>query len=323
MPAKIKTILLTLALIALVSGWSLFKTFSNQIQDPEFSSSKFNSQINNDNDKDGLTNQEESYWNTDMENKDTDGDGFLDGEEVASGHNPVIAGPADLLTEFGKERIATNLTEKLSALIAAGLYAGNLSASASQDQFSSAVDKLSLAALYDGTVTLTPNELKDSEIALVKDSKKAQQKYLDQVIEIIEKDVLLEIFTEPFEIKRLLTNIESKQNQEDLKIFLLSRAARNEKVIKALTSIDVPQGFVGLHKKTVAFFQSLNFAYQSLSDTDKDPVKALMALNHLQDTYVQARTILSEISNSSKKLDLRISSTGFASMILNLYGLPE
>ena len=41
-----------------------------------------------DNDKDGLTNEEEYKNGTDPNNWDTDGDGYSDGEEVKAGTNP-------------------------------------------------------------------------------------------------------------------------------------------------------------------------------------------------------------------------------------------
>lgn len=41
-----------------------------------------------DDDKDGLTNQEEFFYNTDPQNSDTDGDGYLDGDEIKNGYNP-------------------------------------------------------------------------------------------------------------------------------------------------------------------------------------------------------------------------------------------
>lgn len=41
-----------------------------------------------DDDQDGLTNQEELLYNTNPLNPDTDGDGYLDGDEVKHGYNP-------------------------------------------------------------------------------------------------------------------------------------------------------------------------------------------------------------------------------------------
>lgn len=48
-----------------------------------------------DSDNDGLRDWEESLWGTDKDNADTDGDGTNDGDEVAEGRDPLIAGPDD------------------------------------------------------------------------------------------------------------------------------------------------------------------------------------------------------------------------------------
>lgn len=45
-----------------------------------------------DSDKDGLTDFVEAFYGTDPFNPDTDGDGYLDGEETATGYNPLDDG---------------------------------------------------------------------------------------------------------------------------------------------------------------------------------------------------------------------------------------
>ncbi|MBI5913018.1 hypothetical protein HY839_01090, partial [Candidatus Azambacteria bacterium] len=55
------------------------------------------SEPNADPDNDGLKNWEEEIYKTDPRNPDTDGDGYLDGEEVASGYDPTIKAPNDAL----------------------------------------------------------------------------------------------------------------------------------------------------------------------------------------------------------------------------------
>lgn len=52
-----------------------------------------------DDDGDGLTNADEALWGTDTKNPDTDGDNFLDGEEVKANFNPTIPSPNDKLPE--------------------------------------------------------------------------------------------------------------------------------------------------------------------------------------------------------------------------------
>ncbi|MEK7500485.1 MAG: hypothetical protein AAB649_07870 [Patescibacteria group bacterium] len=50
-----------------------------------------------DTDNDGLTNADEKLWGTNPSNSDTDGDKYLDGQEVQKSHNPTIASPNDKL----------------------------------------------------------------------------------------------------------------------------------------------------------------------------------------------------------------------------------
>lgn len=50
-----------------------------------------------DSDNDGLSNGDEKIWGTNPTNSDSDGDTYLDGEEVQKNHNPTIASPNDKL----------------------------------------------------------------------------------------------------------------------------------------------------------------------------------------------------------------------------------
>ncbi len=63
---------------------------------------------NLDDDKDGLTNEEEKKYGTDPKNPDTDGDGFLDGAEVKNGFDPLRAAPNDRTIDNGNANTNTN-----------------------------------------------------------------------------------------------------------------------------------------------------------------------------------------------------------------------
>ncbi len=58
-----------------------------------------------DSDQDGLTNAEEKLYGTDINNPDTDGDGYSDGTEVMSGYDPLKPAPNDKLTKPDKKAI--------------------------------------------------------------------------------------------------------------------------------------------------------------------------------------------------------------------------
>lgn len=57
------------------------------------------SQAELDSDNDGLMDWEETLWNADPKNPDTDGDGTSDNIEVKSGRNPIVPGPNDSLAQ--------------------------------------------------------------------------------------------------------------------------------------------------------------------------------------------------------------------------------
>ena len=68
-----------------------------------------------DSDNDGLKDWQEALWQSDKNNPDTDGDGTLDGEEVANNRNPIKAGPDDEMAQNSNEiTTETTLTEEFS-----------------------------------------------------------------------------------------------------------------------------------------------------------------------------------------------------------------
>lgn len=87
---------------------------------------KVNAILERDEDGDGLKDWEEELWETRRDNADTDGDGTADGVEVASGRNPLKAGPDDALNQEEIDR-KTTLAERgeptLTDTIARDLFA--------------------------------------------------------------------------------------------------------------------------------------------------------------------------------------------------------
>lgn len=73
-----------------------------------------------DTDQDGLSDEEERTYGTDINNRDTDGDGYSDGTEVKSGYDPLKKAPGDRLATTQKaeqEKIAAtpNMTNEFIA----------------------------------------------------------------------------------------------------------------------------------------------------------------------------------------------------------------
>lgn len=69
----------------------LVSTSSNENSE-DFNQEESRTKPENDSDKDGLLDQDESKYGADPQNPDTDGDGFNDGDEVRNGYNPIGEG---------------------------------------------------------------------------------------------------------------------------------------------------------------------------------------------------------------------------------------
>lgn len=66
------------------------KIFTGPITDPQENEQEEQDQV--DSDEDGLTDEEEAVYGTDLADPDTDGDGYTDGGEVAAGYDPNGSG---------------------------------------------------------------------------------------------------------------------------------------------------------------------------------------------------------------------------------------
>src|SRR3989344_6053753 len=174
MANKFKLFVGFLALIAMFSVLSFFNSFRNSssiVKTANILKSSLSFEVDSDEDHDGLTNKEESYWNTDFQNPDTDSDGFKDGEEVVSGHDPLIPGPDDLLNNG-------NLTDKLSSLTLSGLYEGSLTPG--DPNYDKSLNDMALAVMEDAANNLS-SKIDSGNFKVVDSTKENQEIYLREV----------------------------------------------------------------------------------------------------------------------------------------------
>lgn len=284
MPRKIKILIFALALIALVSVLSFSKAFKKipSYISAGVISSDLSFKANNDPDHDGLNNREESYWNTDPNNPDSDGDKFLDGEEVASGHHPLKPGPDDLL-------VNNNVTKKISELAIGGLVDGSLKPS--NPNYSRSVNLVVDEILYqsqiNSSLTLPP-------LNTVENSPENIKKYGSEVLPFLEaisiRDLdkffdLLETMGD-FDLSNPASLIENQKlrsktvdatNQEIL-------ALHNQ--IKRLQAMSVPRKFTDAHLNLIIYFESIRKNYTLFQKVEDDPVQSLVALNTLVNLFI-------------------------------------
>ena len=277
MPIKTKIGIVLVAVIAVFSVYQLSKyvhvlagngpTLANI-----FSSGDTQNCATCDPDHDGLTNAEEVLWNTDPFNSDTDTDGFKDGEEVASGHSPLIPGPDDLINN-------DNLTEQLSSLTVAGLAAGDLNpASASYEQTLADIT----SSVADAGKYLFNKTVSQDSLNIVLGNPTVNTNYVKTVIPIIQK------FSGALEVQfnRViddLNTIGDKGFPEQLRNFYAQQAKIFEGISTDTLAVSVPKGFTESHIAFVSLARQMQTLDEAISKGDVDVIKATIALGSLGD----------------------------------------
>ena len=299
MTQKIRIFIGFLGLMALVSVFTFFNSFENSSSGflKPLSGSVLEA-VDQDADKDGLTNREESYWNTDFQNPDTDGDGFLDGEEVASGHDPMVSGPNDQLNN------SKNITAGLTELIAAGIYAQDLKPGVDNKKYDQAVNDLSLAVLDDFYRTQTDS--KKIPLDIVGSSKESQKKYLEILAKSIKENIL--DFPE---------KINANQTPDQQPEFFLNKSRQYRKSYEDLAKIPVPKNWEAVHRTILSILNRLAVNYIFIGSYEADPIKGFLAINEVQQNIEpEIKLLLQEIQSNIKQNKLSLNSDFY--QVLNL-----
>jgi len=292
--------------MALVAVFLVFVAFNYLKIDldlkPNQQKSDISFALDDDWDNDGLTNREESFWGTDPNNSDTDGDGYLDGEEVASGHDPLIPGPDDLLPTND------NLTMKMSQLALAGLVEGSLKSS-SPDYEQSLNDLATIVA--DDAVNSFSVDLSKVELRIIGTDKFSQQNYIEEFSQTYEK--LLKTFVEQMlALEDNLNNIGAygMAHSEVTKSFADS-ASRYQEIYDELLKISIPKNWESNHLSVVKLVGELSEASQAVVSGENDPIKAVVGLNKIVQLWEAFPEIMETYSKKIKALDLRAGETIF------------
>ena len=275
-----------LAILAVGAGLSFWYTMNFAISGSEDSKTTANA-LNalaqepscSDQDGDGLCDYDETYWNTDFKNPDTDGDGFKDGEEVLSGHDPAKKGPDDFLNN------KQNLTERAGNLLLGGIATGDLNPNSTN--YKASVDALidEIFMQYDANVATDLDSImiaSSSRDALVSYSFKMAQILGPMFTEIsANHDALLK--TAPgVQLSDIATFKKTKPE-----LFSAFVAAANAEVgafsdrVQMVKNMRVPSQMESFHRALVQYLRGTQQRYRALATIDKDPLLGIISLQVL------------------------------------------
>ena len=311
MNKQIKLFLIFLAVSAVVSVFSFFDVFggarSVQLHDPP---EPLKLDISIDVDQDGLSDSDESYWNTDFQNPDSDGDGFLDGEEVASGYDPrepsshelgdslrdtVYGAPKEITPDF-------NITEDIAAMMFTGAYAGDLRRDADPEKFKNGINALSFSVIDNFYKTQT---LPSVTTVIVDDSLENQTAYVETVAQIVKSDLL--------DLPQKLNLGAGITNQLS---FFAMKSGQFKVSYEKIAALSVPKDWQNIHTNIINFLYRSYLNYLYISGYEADMLKATVALADLSGLNTELPTLLRAIQTKITENNLSIDNSLY--QIMNL-----
>ncbi|MEK7125228.1 MAG: thrombospondin type 3 repeat-containing protein [Patescibacteria group bacterium] len=211
-----------------------------------------------DTDRDGLADYDESYWNTDFQDPDSDGDGYKDGEEVASGHDPLLPGPDDKILGHSDE----NISERFASLVIAGLTEGSLKPD--NPSFEKSVNSIVEDILDHRSLTL-----EQASIIIVPDTAENKRRYA------LASAQLLATLPDSIDL-----DLDPQNTSSDLYSFEGS-AQKIAALAKELESLSVPKIWSDFHQRLVSTLRDLqrNYAAVEVATKTDDPIARILAAN--------------------------------------------
>lgn len=296
LPGK-KVQALIIIVIALFGAYFLYKSnireqissfFSKDDSSPLIVAQEGKTFADVDTDADGLKDWQESLWNTDKDNADTDGDGTPDGKEVENGRDPSIKGPDDALNDTRGVSI-----ESLE------VFSGDVSGdpdNVTQTISQSLLTQFMTAQSSGADINQATDEIVANTLAFA-DPGSIPPRYTIADIKIIETNASnLKAYGN--DLARIIVDF---QKSSALITTTGSALSSYASIIESIRLVPVP-GSLTLNQ--VRILNSLNVSHQTLSmivNYDSDPAKALIAMKAFQQSVEDIKELFKTVANEMEK----------------------
>lgn len=258
-----------------------------------------------DADDDGLTFGEEELYGTDPMNRDTDGDGYSDGVEVAGGYNPLKKAPGDkIVPDIALEDASAleydgeNLTEQVSERIAGIVKEAEAGADGVSEVSLEELDQTVQELLTDASEEIVLPEV-DIDSIDIKDQSyddlsgdEREERIREDIVEYL--TVIAYIFAnnapEEFETEDDLRHLSESAIEEAMSSIplgsfdsLLDFSADGERILAQIEDVEVPEEMLDIHVKALKlalYASELN--EEMVLSSDADPIRTIKTLSYMQ-----------------------------------------
>jgi len=293
-------VIFILLISGLISGYAILKSKNSKADILRQLAQNFNTEnVINDHDFDGLADWEEEIHKTDPNNPDTDGDGYLDGEEVASGFDPTKKAPHDKLTDEVSQQIGQglnrpdpgNLSQMLGYILSNQLQSGQMPLINTQDinaidqKVMEAIDEKVVEAIQKASAGflsefIPPFEKENYEFTIIEEnSLEAGQNYAK---EASDKIGALDSCQGKYNRKKEEQIIEEAINNKNFDLVnCLSQG--HLKAYELTLTVPVPSDWLQIHKKFLRAYWITYQGYHYLTEFETDPLKSMIAIEKIKD----------------------------------------
>lgn len=238
-----------------------------------------------DQDGDGLSDKEEKKWETDLNNPDTDGDGYFDGEEVASGYDPLRKAPNDKLasnTSSEPRPLPRNLTEMLAKSISAQttneFYGANMGNSYLQDPNQLITEAIKNSGIDINELFVAP----PINIQTIPTTKESIQTYATSLADIFAK-------CSPEESCQTAEYITIYNALETQNFVLTDKYAEAyQEMYQQASKLLVPELLKEIHLEQLSLAFATARCFEMLKEINSDPFKVTVALEKYQQITEQS-----------------------------------
>lgn len=258
-----------------------------------------------DADCDGLIDDEERVYGTDINNVDSDGDGYSDGVEVKSGYDPTKPAPGDRVSKLsadakGDENLSVDLTDKLAEDLQQFIKEkGENSITTSDvddfveqqysDTLNSHITLESLPEIDSSQMKVLPQNYDGLNESDRKGKLKQDAiKYYSQIayalasnapVEMIESSEF-SVFRNDFE--KHFASLASEDVDYD---YFANLAKKTDLFLEQVKGIEVPASMIDMHKKALKIIDGyLSLRNEQISTND--PIGKMILLSKIQDLMV-------------------------------------
>lgn len=322
MPKKLKLLLVVMFILAGGIVFSLFFKISGgrQLATLLFKEEKIKYQPKEekiseergavfDSDGDGLNDYEESLYNTDHLNPDTDQDGYLDGEEVIAGTDPLLAGPNDKIPSIEEARaLYTNMTERALTSIFYEATSNNLYVQSGNDKKElnfATLDNIVRDAQINYILATTINPIEENEIKISNDnSPEAIKKYVLEFSDSV-KDIFEFSLTQEGNLPKAAL-LSKPGNFKPIKDLFYQYNQKAQEVIDKLLDLTVPSDLKEIHLEAINLALSFQRLFLTTSQLEQDPIKAILAFGEIPTKIFEVNRIAQKLINYLDERNIKI-----------------